>query len=237
MRQIRMSGYIDDAQYCGDEITPDIMESALRGENGDLTDDVHITLSSYGGSIDAAAQIYDVIADYPGSVSITASGTLASAAVGMAMAADRLDMTPGSMMMIHDPMTCAFGNEADLTEVIGMLRKYKESILNLYEKRITITREEAFAMMTDATWMDANEALKYGFIDAIHEPESGALNAAKPRAFDRDEAERKISAYYTRKSSMYNQGGKHDKPHSGGSKPHGMVNARLKRLNLIILDR
>ena len=197
MREIKLNGYIDEEVWYGDEITPDIVRAALQGEKGDMTDDVHITLNSYGGSVNAATMIHDVIRAYNGKVHITVSGTAASAAVGMCMAADELDMTPGSMMMIHDPSMIAWGNARDMQSAIQTLNAAKESILNIYEGRCTTARDEIARMMTDETWMDSKEALKHGFIDKIHE--GGVKNSAKEPVFNREEAEKRVRAFAQRK--------------------------------------
>ena len=102
MRELSLNGYIDDEMWFGDEITPESLHEALYGAENQLADDVHIRLNSYGGSCNAAVRMFDDVRAYPGSVRITVSGTAASAATVLAMAADRLEMTPGSLWMIHD---------------------------------------------------------------------------------------------------------------------------------------
>ena len=102
MREISLNGYIDDDIWFGDEITPDSLHEALYGPDNQFTDDVHIRLNSYGGSCNAATRMFDDIRAYPGNVTITISGTAASAATVLAMAANRLEMTPGSLYMIHN---------------------------------------------------------------------------------------------------------------------------------------
>ena len=167
MREILLNGYIDDEVWFGDEITPDALHDLLYAERKDTSEDVHIRLNSYGGSCNAAVRMHDDLAAYPGKVSITISGTAASAATVLCMAADSLDMTPGSLFMIHDPSIVAMGNVHDLKDAIRLLEASKESILNVYETRMKITREQASAMMSKTTWMDAQEALEDGFIDSI----------------------------------------------------------------------
>ena len=169
MRELNLNGYIDDESWFGDEITPDGLHSQLYGEDNTAVDDVHIRLNSYGGSCNAATRMFDDIRAYPGSVKITVSGTAASAATVICMAADRLEMTPGSLFMIHDPSTVAYGNERDMDEAKTVLRACKESILNMYGTRIRISRNDAADMMTATTWMDANEAFEKGFVDGVTE--------------------------------------------------------------------
>ena len=165
MRELTLNGYIDEDVWFGDEITPEGLHEQLYGGENQHTDDVHIRLNSYGGSCNAATRMFDDIRAYPGNVHITVSGTAASAATVLSMAANRLDMTPGSLWMIHDPSTLAWGNEREMSEAIQLLRACKESILNIYGGRCKQKREMVAAMMTATTWMDAGAALENGFID------------------------------------------------------------------------
>ena len=138
MREIYLNGYIDDEEWFGDEITPDALHALLYppdAEDPDSYDDLRIVLNSYGGSCNAAVRMFDDLRAYPGNVHIIVSGTAASAATVLATAADRLEMTQGSLWMIHDPSVAAWGNERDLAEAIQLLRACKESILNVYGRR------------------------------------------------------------------------------------------------------
>ncbi len=200
MREINLNGYIDDEVWFGDEITPESLHESLYGANNEYADDVHIRLNSYGGSCNAATRMFDDIRAYPGNVRITVSGTAASAATVLSMAADKLEMTPGSLWMIHDPSIVAWGNERDLMDSINLLRACKESILNVYCKRCRRRREDIADMMTATTWLDAQSALDSGFIDAITEDaKSGFLqNEEGSRVTNREDAEKKVQAWMDR---------------------------------------
>ena len=200
MREINLNGYIDDEVWFGDEITPESLHESLYGANNEYTDDVHIRLNSYGGSCNAATRMFDDIRAYPGNVRITVSGTAASAATVLSMAADKLEMTPGSLWMIHDPSIVAWGNERGLMDSINLLRACKESILNVYCERCRRRREDIADMMTATTWLDAQSALDSGFIDAITEDaKSGFLqNEEGSRVTNREDAEKKVRAWMDR---------------------------------------
>lgn len=236
MRELKLNGYIDEESWFGDEMTPQSVHDALYGEKGDLKDDVHITLNSYGGSVNAATQIHDAISAYPGKVHITISGTAASAAVGLVMAADELDMTAGSMMMIHDPVAMAYGNARDMQGMIDTLNTAKDSILNVYEGRIKITREKAADMMSAETWMDSKTALEYGFIDGIAEKKE-TENSAGERVYDKAEAEKKIKAWYSRKMAASAPKNEEPAARARDEPEEGKVNAREKRLRLLMMER
>jgi ATP-dependent protease ClpP protease subunit len=241
LREISLNGYIDEEVWFGDEITPESLHEALYGADNQFKDDVHIRLNSYGGSCNAATRMHDDIRAYPGSVSITVSGTAASAATVLSMAADCLEMTPGSLFMIHDPSVLAWGNERDLSDAINLLRACKESILNVYGRRCKAKREDVAAFMTATTWMDAQMALQLGFIDSIAEGQSGMVNASTVRAVDRKEAEIKVQAWLDRHKPQHSHpspGVHHksaDTPAASSPEPSGTPAAQLqKRLGLLM---
>jgi len=198
MRTLNLNGYIDEEVWYGDEITPVMLHDALYGENEEFSDDVCIILNSYGGSCNAATRMHDDIRAYPGKVHLVISGTAASAATVLSMAADTLEMTPGSLYMIHDPSTFAWGNERNFNEAIMLLRACKESILNIYACRCPLDRGTVSAMMTATTWMDAGSALAHGFIDAVADPQSCPANSARAHVINRKDAEAKVQVWLDR---------------------------------------
>ena len=202
MREINLNGYIDDEVWFGDEITPENLHDILYEPGSDQSEDVHIRLNSYGGSCNAAVRMHDELVAYPGKISITISGTAASAATVLAMAADLLEMTPGSLFMIHDPIVAAIGNEADLMDAIKLLRACKDSIINVYATRTMAGRDQIAEMMRDTTWMDAEAALAYGFVDRVASPTpaSTVINCAVAR----DVAEKKVQLWIDRHRQLSN---------------------------------
>ena len=198
MRTINLNGYIDEDVWYGDEITPGMLHDQLFAEDEDHSQPVRIILNSYGGSCNAATRMYDDIRAYPGNVHVIVSGTAASAATVLAMAANRLEMTPGSMWMIHDPSVFAFGNVRDLTEAIGQLNACKESILNVYERRCHRGRDDISSMMSDTTWMDSHRAVADGFVDGIVDMGSGIINAAADRIVILKDAQAKVDLWHDR---------------------------------------
>lgn len=215
MRELSLNGYIDDQNWFGDEITPESLHDLLYGTEDTLPEDVHIRLNSYGGSCNAAVRMFDDIRAYPGNVRITISGTAASAATVVAMAADRLEMTPGSLFMIHDPSTVAYGNERDMDEAKAVLHACKESILNMYGTRIRVSREDAADMMSATSWMDANEAFDKGFVDGITETPDKLPTDSVEHKVTLDTAKAGVQAWFDRKT----------KPFSLQRKPDGLRNS------------
>ena len=115
----------------------------------------------------AAAQIYNMMMDYPGNVTVKIDGIAASAASVIAMAGTRVLVSPVSMMMIHNPATVAFGDTAEMEKAISMLSEVKESIINAYEIKTGLSRAKLSHLMDAETWMDAHSAVELGFADDI----------------------------------------------------------------------
>lgn len=124
-------------------------------------------LNSPGGDCVAAAQIYNMLKEYPGNITIKIDGIAASAASLIAMAGDNVLMSPVSMMMIHNPLTMAVGNADDMQKAAAMLDEVKDSIINAYELKTGLTRAKLSHLMDDETWMNAVKAVELGFADGI----------------------------------------------------------------------
>lgn len=124
-------------------------------------------INSPGGDCVAAAQIYNMLMDYKGGVTVKIDGIAASAATVVAMAGDAVLMSPVSMLMIHNPMTVAMGDSAEMKKAMEMLGEVKESIINAYEIKTGLSRAKISHLMDAETWMDARKAVELGFADGI----------------------------------------------------------------------
>lgn len=128
----------------------------------------------------AASQIYSMLKNHKGKVTVKIDGIAASAASVVAMAGDETLIAPTAMMMIHDPSTCAMGNKADMEKAITLLEEVKESIINAYETKSHLSRNKIAKMMSDETWLNAKKAHEMGFVDGI-------LFADKKNPFPKEE--------------------------------------------------
>lgn len=129
--------------------------------------DITVWINSPGGDCVAAAQIYNMLMDYKGNVTVKIDGIAASAASVIAMAGTKVLVSPVSMLMIHNPMTAAFGNSDVMQRAIEMLGSVKDSIINAYEIKTGLSRAKLSHLMDAETWMDANKAVELGFADEI----------------------------------------------------------------------
>ena len=162
-RVLRLEGPIDEDNFWGDSVTPDAFRDELEAEEGDVT----VWINSPGGSVFAAAEIYTMLKDHKGKVTVKIDAIAASAASVIAMAGDTVLMSPVAMLMLHDPMTIAMGNAADMEKAIATLNEVKESIINAYVAKSGMSRKKVAQLMSDETWMNAKKAVELGFADAI----------------------------------------------------------------------
>ena len=162
-RTLYLDGEISDETWYGDEVTPKLFKEELDGGKGNIS----VWINSPGGDVFAAAQIYNMLRDYKGTVTVKIDSLAASAASVIAMAGDKVIMSPVAMMMIHNPAMIAMGEKKDMEKAIDMLGEVKESILNAYEAKTGINRTKLSHLMDDETWFNAKKALEMGFADEI----------------------------------------------------------------------
>ena len=181
-RILFLNGTIAEESWFDDDVTPQLFKDELMAGSGDIT----VWINSPGGDCVAAAQIYNMLMDYKGNVTVKIDGIAASAASVIAMAGTKVLVSPVSMMMIHNPMTIAFGDSAEMQKAIEMLGSVKDSIINAYEIKTGLSRAKLSHLMDAETWMDANKAVELGFADDII-----TRNAFPTKEEDEDEDEPK----------------------------------------------
>ena len=98
-RTLFLNGEISDETWFGDEVTPKLFKSELESGDGDIT----VWINSPGGDVFAAAQIYNMLMDYPHNVTVKIDGLAASAASVIAMAGRSTDV---SGCHDDDPQSC-----------------------------------------------------------------------------------------------------------------------------------
>lgn len=162
-RTLFLNGTIAEESWFDDDVTPQLFKDELMAGSGDIT----VWINSPGGDCVAAAQIYNMLMDYKGNVTVKIDGIAASAASVIAMAGTKVLVSPVSMLMIHNPMTAAFGNSDEMQRAIEMLGSVKDSIINAYEIKTGLSRAKLSHLMDAETWMDANKAVELGFADEI----------------------------------------------------------------------
>ena len=159
------SDYADVYDYLGYEnINPKAIKQALSDADGS---DVELEINSPGGYVDAGSEIYTALKEYQGQVTAKITGQACSAASWIALAADRVEMSPTAQMMIHRASTMSIGNSDDLASDLNALNSLDKSFVDLYSQRTGLDAQEVYRLMCNTTWMNAKEAVDKGFADEI----------------------------------------------------------------------
>ena len=162
-RVLELNGTIAEESWFDDDITPRMFKEELYSGTGPIT----IWINSPGGDCIAASQIYSMLMDYKGEVTVKIDGIAASAASVIAMAGTKVVIAPTALIMIHNPSTSANGDHRDMSKTIEVLNEVKESIINAYEIKTGLSRAVLSHMMDAVTWMNANKAIELGFADEM----------------------------------------------------------------------
>lgn len=162
-RTLYLNGTIAEESWFADDITPAAFKQELMAGEGDIT----VWINSPGGDCIAASQIYSMLMEYKGAVTVKVDGIAASAASVIAMAGTTVLMAPTSLMMIHNPLTVAIGDSEEMKKAVAMLDEVKESIINAYEIKTGLSRAKISHLMDAETWMSAHKAVELGFADDL----------------------------------------------------------------------
>ena len=162
-RTLFLEGVIAEESWYEDDVTPAAFKAELNAGKGPIT--LHI--NSPGGDVIAASQIYTLLMDYPYNIRVQIDGIAASAASVIAMAGNKVCMSPTSLLMIHNPLTFALGDSEEMRKAIQLLDEVKESIITAYEIKTGLSRARISQMMDAETWMNAKKAKELGFCDEV----------------------------------------------------------------------
>ena len=152
-----------------DEYWDDISDKAFKQDIENLGDVENITLhiNSPGGSVFSAVAIANTLKNHKAKITANIDGLAASAATIITSACDIVKMPKNALFMVHNPITFAYGNNQDMQKTLEMLDKVKGSIIETYLNKAKTDRETLSELMDNETWMSAEEAKEYGFVDEI----------------------------------------------------------------------
>ncbi|MBG1272446.1 Clp protease ClpP [Lactobacillus paracasei subsp. paracasei] len=177
-----------------DLVSPQSVRDALPDDGSDVT----IEINSPGGKVAAGSAIATMLKEYSGTVTAKIIGLAASAATVVALAADHIMMAPTATFMIHRvSATGVSGNAGDMDKLKDVLSMQDQQFANLYASRTGKTPDEMLKLMTDETYMSAEQAKELGFVDEIMFDEQLSLVAGPktmltPEIVDALKAYRKI---------------------------------------------
>ena len=132
-------------------------------------ENIDVYINSNGGVVDTAIAINNALRRHKAKVTVNIDGIAASAATLITCAGDIVRMPKNALFMIHNPSTIAMGDSEEMRKQADVLEKYKNSITETYLQKVNIDKEKLSELMDNETWLNAEEALEYGFIYEIIE--------------------------------------------------------------------
>nr|DAO92611.1 MAG TPA: Putative ATP dependent Clp protease [Caudoviricetes sp.] len=132
-------------------------------------ENIDVYINSNGGVVDTAIAINNALRRHKAKVTVNIDGIAASAATLITCAGDTVRMPKNALFMIHNPSTIAMGDSEEMRKQADVLEKYKNSITETYLQKVNIDKEKLSELMDNESWLSAEEALEYGFIDEIIE--------------------------------------------------------------------
>lgn len=156
---------------CSNDISKAI-KNLSKGE------ELNVLINSPGGYVDEGSEIYTLLKDYNGPVNIKIAGMAASAASVIAMAGDKVMISPTARLMIHNASGGIYGDCNAMTHGAAVLQDCNEAIANAYELKTGMARDKILNLMNEETFMNAKRAKELGFVDEImFDPSNKLTNA------------------------------------------------------------
>ena len=170
---IVIDGYIGPYGY-----SKQFIRNELAGQS---KNPVTIKISSLGGSVDDALNIYDQFVEH-GNVTAELSAFVASSATLVSLGAKTVRMNENSFYLIHKAMNWVdqWGtmNEDEIESLIAKLEAQKQQLAKItlqlakmYVKKTGKTLDQITGLMKQETWLTADEAKTWGFVDEVFAPE------------------------------------------------------------------
>lgn len=144
--------------------SPKKVNQILSNANGQ---DITVEIASNGGDVFAGSEIYSALKGYSGKVIVNILGLAASIASVVAMAGDEVNIAPTAQIMIHQAWSSVDGNADDMEHQSDVLQQIDQSIINAYEAKTGLNRDELLRMMSNETWLTAQNAVDKHFADGI----------------------------------------------------------------------
>jgi ATP-dependent Clp protease protease subunit len=132
----------------------------------DTVNEITVRLNSPGGDVFEGVAIYNRLKQHKAKIIVYIDGLAASIASIIALAGDEIYIGEGALFMIHLPWTFAMGDRMSLENTINRLMDVEEQLLGIYSKKTKMDKAELRKMLEDETWLDADQAIEHGFVDA-----------------------------------------------------------------------
>ncbi len=165
----------DRIVYIGTEITDDVANQVagrlllLAAE--DPGRDITMYINSPGGSVTAGLAIYDAMQLIEPDVATWGMGMVASMGQFLLSSGTpgKRYALPHARIMMHQPHGGVGGTASDIAILADVLAKLKRRIAEITAEQTGQTVETVTADADRDRWFTADEALRYGLVDHVHQ--------------------------------------------------------------------
>ena len=159
---IQIYGQIGGFSWFDKTVTSDQVYKELENFGNDI-DVINLYINSPGGSVTEGCAIYSALKRHKAVKNVYIDGQCSSIASVIAMAGDKIAMSPVATMMIHNPITALAGDAEEMRKTANILDIMKETIINAYVTKSHLSREEISNLMDTTTYFTAKQAIEKGF--------------------------------------------------------------------------
>lgn len=139
------------------------LQAMVSAGPGDIT----IRINSPGGDVGAGMTIYNALRAVKNRVVCRVEGYAYSMASVIALAGRETQMADVAQFMVHNPTTMAWGGQKEMERAIAALKTARATLVKAYSKKTGKSDAEIEALMDETTFMTAQEAKEFGFVDSI----------------------------------------------------------------------
>lgn len=132
----------------------------------DSSEDIEVSINSFGGYVYQGAEIYTMLKEYPGKVTVNVISAYSAASI-IAMAGDVVRISPVGTMMIHNAAGGTYGDYRDMSKSSEQLKMTNETMSNAYSLKTGMSKEELLEHMNNEKWLGPEEAIELGFADEM----------------------------------------------------------------------
>lgn len=159
---IQIYGQIGGFSWFDEPVSADQVYKELENFGNDI-DTINLYINSPGGSVTEGCAIYSALKRHKAVKNVYIDGQCSSIASVIAMAGDKIAMSPVATMMIHNPITALAGDAIELRKTAAILDIMKETIINAYVTKSHLSREEISVLMDTTTYFSVDQAIEKGF--------------------------------------------------------------------------
>lgn len=149
-------------------------EDFVKDLQGISAKTINLRINSPGGSVFDGTAIYNALRAHPAKVVAHIDGVAASIASVIALAGDEVRMAANAFFMIHNPWGVTVGDAAEMRKMADVLDKIGGTLAATYSAKCGKPKDEVQALLDAETWMTAEEAKAFGFVDVVEDSDADA---------------------------------------------------------------